>query len=116
GNFSNASFKGSYVYQVHGFVVTLNGSSIPYREIGAISADGNGTITAGIEDVALQGTGGATTSSSITGTYSIANTGMGQILLNSTALGTLAGSAQIAFAVTLESNSAAQLEEGDVFA
>lgn len=113
GNFSNASFKGSYVYQIHGFI-SVNGN--PYREVGVITADGNGNITGGLEDVATVGTGGATASGSITGTYSISGSGMGQIVLNSTALGALVGSQQIAFAVTLVSTSEAQLEEGDLFA
>lgn len=113
GSFSNASFKGSYVYQMHGFI---SATGNPYREVGVITADGNGNVTAGLEDVATTGAAAATASGSITGTYSISNTGMGQILLNSTALGTLLGSAQISFAVTLQSSSQVQLEEADFFA
>src|SRR5205085_1480921 len=38
GNYSNASFKGSYVYEIHGILSNNN----PYREAGVITADGNG--------------------------------------------------------------------------
>ena len=47
GNYSNASFKGSYVYEIHGFLGDANNS--PYREAGVITADGSGNITAGTD-------------------------------------------------------------------
>jgi hypothetical protein len=116
GSYSNASFKGSYVYQMHGFVVSSTGSLSPYREVGVITADGNGNITAGIDNANVQGTGApASQSTSLTGTYSIANDGTGQLLLNATALGTLLSSSQITFAVTLASSSTANLMEADFF-
>jgi hypothetical protein len=113
GNFSNASFKGSYVYEIHGIV--LDGT--PYREAGVITADGNGNITSGIDGFANPNTGGAVQSgASVTGTYTIANDGTGQILLGSTGLGGLAGVSQISLAVTLASTTQARLMEADSFA
>jgi hypothetical protein len=113
GNFSNASFKGSYVYEIHGIVA----DGTPYREAGVITADGNGNITGGIDGFANPNTGGAIQSSaSVTGTYTIANDGTGQILLGSTGLGALAGVSQISLAVTLANTLQAQLMEADIFA
>ena len=113
GNYSNASFKGSYVYEMRG--ILFDGT--PYREAGVITADGNGNITGGIDGFANPNNSGAIQSSaSVTGTYTIANDGTGQILLGSTGLGTLAGVSQISLAVTLASTSQAQLMEADAFA
>src|SRR5436305_844803 len=113
GNYSNASFKGSYVYEIHGILA----DDTPYREAGVITADGNGNITGGIDGFANSNNGGAIQSSaSVTGTYTIASDGTGQILLGSTGLGTLAGVSQISLAVTLASTSEAQFMEADAFA
>jgi hypothetical protein len=113
GNFSNASFKGSYVYEIRGILV----DNTPYRQAGIITADGNGNITGGIDGFANSNTGGAIQSSaSVTGTYNIANDGTGQIVLGSTGLGTLASVSQISLAVTLASSTQARLMEGDSFA
>jgi hypothetical protein len=113
GNFSNASFKGSYVYEIHGIFA----DNTPYREAGVITADGNGNITGGIDGFANPNTGGAIQSSaSVTGTYTITNDGTGQLLIGSTGLGALANVSQISLAVTLASTSQAQLMEGDAFA
>lgn len=113
GNYSNASLKGSYVYEMRG--ILLDGT--PYREAGVITADGNGNITGGIDGFANPNIGSVTQSSaSVTGTYTIANDGTGQMLLGSTGLGSLAGVSQISLAITLASTSQAQLMEADVFA
>lgn len=115
GNFSNASFKGSYVYQIHGFLADANND--PYREAGVITADGAGHITAGDDAFASSLSGaGLTQSTTVTGTYTIASDGTGRIFLNSTGLETAAGSSQITLAVTLASTSKAELMEADVFA
>ena len=114
GNFSNASFKGSYVYEIHG---TLSNNGSPYREAGIITADGNGHITNGVDGFSSTNTGGALQSSaSVTGTYTIASDGTGQMLLAATGLGTVEGVSQISLAVTLASISKADLMEADVFA
>src|SRR5205807_4967270 len=72
GNFSNASFRGSYVYEMHGILL----DNTPYREAGVITADGNGNITGGIDSFGNANTGGAIQiSASVTGTYTIASDG-----------------------------------------
>jgi hypothetical protein len=116
GTYSNASFKGSYVYQLHGFLADANNS--PYREAGVITADGAGNITGGIDAFSSKAltAGPIQSSASVTGTYTIANDGTGQILLGATGLGTFAGASQITLAITLASTSKADLMEGDVFA
>jgi hypothetical protein len=111
GNFSNASFKGSYVYEIHGFLGDLNNS--PYRETGVITADGSGNITGGTDAFRSTAVSGAPIQNSVTGTYTIASDGTGQMLLNSTALGS---GSPISLAVTLASTSKAALMEADVFA
>lgn len=113
GNYSNASFKGSYVFQIHGFI---SSNLQPYREVGVITADGNGNITAGTDDLSVVGAGAAVAGGAITGTYRIANDGTGQIFLNSTALGSLFSGTQITLAVTLTSTSVAYMQEADFFA
>lgn len=111
GNYSNASFKGSYVYEIHGFLADANDS--PYREAGVITADGSGNITVGTDAFRTSAVSGAPLQSAVTGTYTIASDGTGQILLNSTALGS---GSQISLAVTLASTSKAALMEADAFA
>jgi hypothetical protein len=113
GTYSNASFKGSYVFEVHGFL-SANGN--PYREIGIITADGNGNITAGADYVSTVGLSSPASSAALTGQYSVANDGTGQITLGSTALGSLVNSSQITLALTLASVSDAELMEADAFA
>lgn len=99
GNFSNASLKGSYVYEIHGFDVNFN----PYRQIGVFAADGNGTITGGSDDSSFDASG-----TQVTGNYTVAKDGTGFLLLN-TSLGPLN------FAITLASASEVQLIEADNF-
>ena len=48
-NFTNASLKGSYVYQLHGGDSFLS----PYREVGVFTADGAGNITGGSDDASF---------------------------------------------------------------
>jgi hypothetical protein len=100
GNYSNASLKGSYVYQVHGFDPSGN----PYRQIGVFTADGNGNITGGSDDSSASASG-----TQVSGTYTIGKDGTGFIGVN-TSLGTLT------WAVTLWSTSQLQLIEADSFA
>ncbi len=101
------------MYEIHGILA----DNSPYREAGVITADGKGNITGGIDGFANPNTGGALQSSaSVTGTYTIASDGTGQILLGSTGLGTLASVSQISLAVTLASTTKATLMEADIFA
>ena len=97
GNFSNASLKGSYVYEIHGFDANFN----PYRQIGVFTADGNGNITGGTDDSSVGASG-----TQVTGTYTVAKDGTGFILVN-TSLG------QLNFAITLASASEVELIEAD---
>jgi hypothetical protein len=116
GNFTNADFKGSYVFQSHGFLLTNLGALDSYREVGVVTTDGNGNVTGGV-DYASIGSGGLVQSSApLTGSYTIANDGTGQLVLNSSGLGVLSGSQQISFAVTLANSSKAELVEADAFA
>lgn len=100
GNFSNASLKGSYAYQIHGF--DTNGN--PYRQIGVFAADGNGNITGGTDDSSVSASG-----TQVSGTYTVGKDGTGFIGIN-TSLGALN------WAITLSSASQLQLIEADSFA
>ena len=82
GNYSNADLNGSYVYEIHGFIVNF-ASFQPYREVGVFTADGNGHITGGADDSSLGAVGAA-----VTGTYSIAPDGTG-FLTMSTSVGNI---------------------------
>lgn len=119
GHYTNASLKGSYVYEVHG-AWPPNGSIEPYREAGVFTADGAGHITAGIDE--FEGTmasgSSASLSGSFSGSYSINNDGTGSIFLGPTVLGNAFGTSgsQIGFGITLVSSSKVQLIEGDSFA
>lgn len=97
GNFSNASLKGSYVYEIHGFDTAGN----PYRQIGVFTADGNGSITGGSDD-----SSGSAVGTHVSGSYTIGKDGTGVIGIN-TSLG------QIQLAATLVSTSSLQLIEAD---
>jgi hypothetical protein len=116
GNYSDASFKGSYVYEMHGFLA--DGNNSPYRETGVIIADGVGNITGGVDAFSSTAFTGVPTQNAapVTGAYNIASDGTGQILLSSTPLAAAAGAPQISLAVTLASNSQAELMEADAFA
>ena len=69
GNFSNASLKGQYAYQLTGV-----DTAAVFREAGVFTADGNGNITGGTDDFS-EGT--TITSGSSSGSYTISNDGTG---------------------------------------
>jgi hypothetical protein len=98
-NFSTASLKGSYVYQIRGGDAL---SFAPYREVGVFTADGAGNISGGSDDASFS----ATTPVAVTGSYQIASDGTGSIAMTSQ-LGT------INLAVTMVSNSKVYLMEAD---
>ena len=50
GNFSNASLKGTYAFSMSGTDAGLNFGAFIAR-VGSFTADGNGNITAALEDV-----------------------------------------------------------------
>jgi hypothetical protein len=101
GGFSNASLNGPYVYQIGG---TNLSTGLPYREMGILNANGSGVITSGTDNFAQNG--GVTTTST-SGTYSIASDGTGTIVINGTFVGT------ITLAATLVSTSKVYLIEQD---
>lgn len=103
GNFSNASLKGQYVYQLSGTDTTNGVNSFPYYEAGVFVADGNGNLTNVSDDFSEGATPVLTTG---TGTYSIKNDGTGSLTLNNF-LGT------VTVAVTMVSASKAYLIEAD---
>ena len=106
GNFSNASLKGQYVYQVSGTQTDPNtGNVFPYYEAGVFVADGNGNLTNVSDDFSEVATPTLITG---TGSYSIKNDGTGSLTLNNT-LGT------VTLAVTMVSSSKAYLIEADSF-
>jgi hypothetical protein len=78
GNFSNASLTGQYAFLMSG--VDPNGAYL--ARVGSFTADGNGHITAGLEDVTdLGATGSANLVSFTGGTYQIQPNGRGLIVL-----------------------------------
>jgi hypothetical protein len=103
GNFSNASLKGQYVYQLSGTDTTNGVNAFPYYEAGVFVADGNGNLTNVSDDFSEGATPTLTTGA---GTYSIKNDGTGSLTLNN-ALGT------VTLAVTIVSSSKAYLIEAD---
>lgn len=117
GNYSNASLKGSYVYEIHGTeVVTLLGE--PYRQYGVFTADGAGHITAQSDDANLT-TGGSTFACTAScGSYQVAGDGTGFISLNNSALSAAFAPplGPVSLALTLSSTTKAYLMEADFFA
>lgn len=77
GPFSNASLTGQVVFTAGGAR-----GNLPYAEGGVLLADGAGNITSGLQD--LNNGGVMTQGISTTGTYSIAATGRGTMILNGT--------------------------------
>jgi hypothetical protein len=84
GGFSNASLHGQYAFSMSG--VDLNGGFI--GRAGSFIADGNGAITAGLEDV-ISSTSGRSLVSFTGGTYTIQANGRGLIVLNAASGGGL---------------------------
>ena len=109
GSFSNASLSGQYAFVLSGTrVITTDGVQLQtnYQEAGVFSANGNGSITAGGEDVHVSGVFPGLTSAAITGTYSIGQDGNGQVTLN------VAGGVET-WAITMVSSSKFYLADID---
>ena len=105
GNFSNASLNGQYAFSMSG--VDLNSGAYIAR-VGSISADGQGHITAGLEDLLDLGSGSSASQITFSdGTYQIQANGRGLISLNVTGGGSLQLSA------SLQSNSHGYLVQSD---
>ena len=93
GNFSNASLSGQYAFSMSG--VDLNtGAYIAL--VGSFAADGQGHITAGLEDVLDLGSGSPASQQTFSnGTYQIQANGRGLIVLNVSSGGALQLSASL---------------------
>ena len=74
--FNNSSLKGNYVLSLTG--IDLNGNA--FNAVGAITADGNGNITDGEEDL-NDVSSGYVLASSVTGTYTVTPDGRGTLNL-----------------------------------
>lgn len=96
--FNNASLKGNYVLSLNG--IDLNGNA--FYAVGAITADGNGNITAGEEDLNDVSTG-YVLGSSVTGTYTVTSDGRGTLNLSIPAIAPTAFS--YAFAIQALNNA-----------
>jgi len=93
GNFSNASLNGQYAFSMSG--VDLNSGAFIAR-VGSIAADGQGHITAGLEDLLDLGSGAPASQVTFSnGTYQIQANGRGVIVLNVSGGGTLQVSASL---------------------
>jgi hypothetical protein len=86
GGFSNASLKGQYAFSMSG--VDLTGAYI--ARVGSFTADGNGTITGGLEDILALSSGQPASIVSFTnGNYQIQSNGRGLVVLNASGGGGL---------------------------
>jgi hypothetical protein len=87
GNFSNASLNGQYAFSMSG--VDLNSGAYIAR-VGSFAADGQGHITAGLEDVLDLGSASPASQQTFSnGTYQIQANGRGLIVLNVSSGGAL---------------------------
>jgi hypothetical protein len=104
--FGLSSLKGNYVFGLSG--VDANGNS--FYAVGAITADGNGNITGGEEDLndVTQGYFNAT---STTGTYTLGSDGRGTLNFNNSI-----GQFQFAFAMQALDNAVLNETDGSVVA
>jgi hypothetical protein len=101
--FSNSSLSGQYAYEMSG--EDLSGGFI--ARVGSFTADGNGNITAAVEDV--NDAGSFSTVAFSGGTYSIGTDGRGTLTLTG---GTLGGGLGLSIALTSTSSGVAiQIDE-----
>jgi hypothetical protein len=117
GNYSAATLKGSYVYQIHGTeFVTLQPQ--PYRQFGVFTTDGKGNITAQSDDATFNSGGNSFSCNASCGTYQISSDGTGFITLSNSALSSsfLPALGPVTLALTLSSSSKTSLMEADFFA
>lgn len=82
------TLKGDYAFEFNGFNSTGNAVSIA----GSFTADGNGNITNGVEDV--NAIGGSPANQTFTGSYTVSGTNQGQLTFSS-----LAGSPVYSFSI-----------------
>ncbi|HKW61614.1 MAG TPA: hypothetical protein VJN89_03630 [Candidatus Acidoferrum sp.] len=97
GNYTLASLNGTYAFTTSGEVIT-GSSAIPMARVGSFTADGNGHISGGIEDVNTFGT--PSTANAITGgSYTVNPDGRGTLTLS------FANGNSINFGIVLTSTS-----------
>ena len=70
GQSNNSSLKGNYIFSLTG--IDVNAS--PFYAVGAVTADGNGHITGGEEDL-NDVSSGYSQATSVTGTYNVGSDG-----------------------------------------
>lgn len=105
GNFSNASLNGQYAFSMSG--VDLNSGAFTAR-VGSFAADGQGHITAGLEDVLDLGSGSPASQVTFSnGTYQIQANGRGLIVLN------VSGGGALQLSASLQSSSHGYLVQTD---
>ncbi|MBZ5615143.1 MAG: hypothetical protein LAO23_14130 [Acidobacteriia bacterium] len=113
GGFSKASLNGSYAFTVKGYGLNVGSSTAAnfFVEGGVFTADGNGNITAGTDDFveAVGSTTQAFPGSAVTGVYSIAKDGTGDLQFN------FSGGGAEVFRITLSDTSHLYMEEEDGF-
>jgi hypothetical protein len=99
--FNNSSLQGNYVLSLRG----IGSDGPPFYALGALSADGNGNITGGEEDLNAANSGYSHTTS-VTGSYTIGPDGRGTLNLSSS-LGSFS------YAIALRASKNAGLNEMD---
>lgn len=108
GGFTKSSLKGQYVISQTGVGVNQAGTAAAaFSETIVFMADGNGAITATVDDFDQQGVP-YTLSSSVAGTYTIANDGTGSI--------NIGGASGSNYAITMIDDSHFYIIEQDSFA
>jgi hypothetical protein len=94
--FSNVNLSGNYTYRIGGVYFDAANGTQSYSEAGTFVADGQGNITAGIDDFVENST---LSTGQVTGTYSVAKDGTGTITINPPR-----GSVTFAFALLSDSS------------
>ncbi len=102
--FANSALKGNYVLSLKG--VRVNGSAYsPFYAVGAITADGNGNIIAGEEDLNDTASGYAH-AAAVTGSYTIGADGRGMLNLNNSF-------GSFSYSIALQAQGNASLNKAD---
>jgi len=105
GPFSNSSLKGQYAFSMSG--VDVNAAYI--ARVGSFTADGNGNITGGLEDVLSLGSGQPAAIVSITGgNYQIQSNGRGVVALQE------ASGGELQLSIALQTSTTGFLIETDL--
>lgn len=104
--FNNSSLKGSYIFSLSG----IDSGGTAFYAVGAVTADGNGNITAGEEDLNDVSFGYAQ-ATSIAGTYNVTSDGRGTLNLNNSI-----GQFSFAFALRALNNGVLNETDGNVVA